>query len=48
MSRRGKAIVKRVTLDPKPQPPDETDVYSKPVSQTGRLEEWRLTPKGEN
>ena len=35
-------------LDPKPQPPDESDVYSKPVAQTERLEEWQLTPKGEN
>jgi len=35
-------------LEPKHQPPDETDIYSKPVAQTERLEEWQLTPKGEN
>ena len=35
-------------FDPKPQPPDESDVYSKPVSQAEKLEEWQLTPTGEN
>jgi len=35
-------------FDQKPQPPDESDVYSKPVSQTEKLEEWQLTPMGEN
>ena len=27
-------------LEPKAPPPDETDVYSKPVAQKERLEEW--------
>ena len=35
-------------LEPKPRPSDESDIYSKPVAQTERLEEWQLTPKGEN
>ena len=35
-------------LEPKSEPPDESDIYSKPVAQTERLEEWQLTPKGEN
>jgi len=29
-------------LDPKPQAPDESDVYSKPVSQKERIEEWKM------
>ena len=29
-------------LDPKPQPPDESDVYSKPVNQTAKHEEWQV------
>ena len=35
-------------LEPKSPPPDESDIYSKPVAQTAKLEEWQLTPKGEN
>jgi hypothetical protein len=29
-------------LDPKTPPPDETDVYSKPVAQKDKLEEWSV------
>ena len=29
-------------LDPKAPPPDESDVYSKPVEQKDRLEEWKM------
>jgi len=29
-------------LDPKAPPPDESDVYSKPVEQKGKLEEWKV------
>jgi superfamily II DNA/RNA helicase len=29
-------------LDPKPLPPDESDVYSKPVAQKNKLEEWKI------
>jgi len=28
-------------LEPKHEPPDESDVYAKPVEQTERLEEWK-------
>ena len=27
---------------PKEPPPDESDVYSKPVAQKDRLEEWKI------
>ena len=30
-------------FEEKAPPPDESDVYSKPVSQTGKFDEWRLT-----
>ena len=29
-------------LEPKPQPPDEKDVYSKPVEQKSKVEEWQV------
>jgi hypothetical protein len=29
-------------LDPKSPPPDESDVYSKPVGQTSKTEEFKL------
>ena len=29
-------------LDPKPEPPDESNVYAKPVDQKERLEEWKM------
>ena len=29
-------------LEPKAPPPDESDVYSKPVEQKEKLEEWKL------
>ncbi|MBO7720872.1 MAG: hypothetical protein J6T01_00530, partial [Kiritimatiellae bacterium] len=29
-------------LDPKTPPPDESEVYSKPVEQKTRLEEWNV------
>ena len=29
-------------LDPRPPAPDESDVYSKPVSQKERIEEWKM------
>ncbi len=29
-------------LEPKKEPPDESDVYSKPVAQTAKLEEWKM------
>ncbi len=29
-------------FEPQPQPPDESDVYSKPVEQKEKLEEWSL------
>jgi len=29
-------------LEPKAPPPDESDVYSKPVGQTEKLEEWKM------
>ena len=31
-------------LDPKAPPPDESDVYSKPVGQQTKLEEWKVEP----
>lgn len=34
-------------FDEKTPPADESDVYSKPVEQTERLSEWRLTSEGE-
>ena len=30
-------------LDPKKAPPDESNVYSKPVDQKERLEEWQVS-----
>jgi len=32
-------------LDPKAPPPDESDIYSKPVEQKTRTEEWNVTEK---
>ena len=29
-------------LEPKKEPPDESDVYAKPVSQTAKTEEWKM------
>lgn len=29
-------------LDPRPEPTDETDAYTKPVAQKDRLEEWKM------
>jgi len=29
-------------LEPKAPPPDESDIYSKPVGQTEKLEEWKM------
>ena len=29
-------------LEPKAPPPDESNIYSKPVEQTGKLEEWQV------
>ncbi len=29
-------------LEPKAPPPDESDVYTKPVEQKERLEEWKM------
>ena len=29
-------------LEPKAPPPDESDVYSKPVEQKDKLEEWKI------
>jgi hypothetical protein len=29
-------------LEPKAPPPDESDVYSKPVEQKQKLEEWKI------
>lgn len=33
-------------LEPKKEAPDESHVYSEPVKQTAKLEEWQLTPEG--
>ena len=29
-------------LEPKPQPPDEKDIYSRPVEQKSKVEEWQV------
>ena len=29
-------------LDPKPEPPDESNIYAKPVEQKERVEEWKI------
>ena len=29
-------------LEPKAPPPDESDIYSKPVEQKEKLEEWKM------
>ena len=34
--------------EPKKPAPDETDAYNKPVAQQTKLEEWQLTPEGQN
>ena len=34
--------------EPKKPAPDETDAYTKPVAQQTKLEEWQLTPEGQN
>ena len=34
-------------LDPKTPPPDESEVYSKPVEQKQKLEEWKVDPAQE-
>ena len=34
--------------EPKKPAPDETDAYTKPVAQQAKLEEWQLTPEGQN
>ena len=34
--------------EPKKSAPDETEAYTKPVAQQKKLEEWQLTPEGQN
>ena len=34
--------------EPKKPAPDETYAYTKPVAQQTKLEEWQLTPEGQN
>ena len=34
--------------EPKKPAPDETEAYTKPVAQQKKLEEWQLTPEGQN